>query len=132
MLAIQSHTVTIPKEINEVFNFVFNLDNTSKLMPSQITNWVGNATEASYTLQGMTNLKMAISNYVKPDKIEIKSIGDKPFSFEIDYNLKSVENGTEFFILFKGDVNMFMKAMVEKPLANLFNYMSEQLPKQFT
>lgn len=131
MLAIQSHTVTIPKEINEVFNFVFNLDNTSKLMPSQITNWVGNSTEASYTLQGMTNLKMAISNYVKPDKIEIKSIGDKPFSFEIDYNLKSVENGTEFFILFKGDVNMFMKAMVEKPLANLFNYMSEQLPKQF-
>jgi carbon monoxide dehydrogenase subunit G len=131
MLTIQSHSVTVPKEINEVFNFVFNLDNTSKLMPSQITNWVGNETEASYTLQGMTNLKMAINSHTKPDKIEIKSIGDKPFSFEIDYNLKSSGNGTEFNILFRGDVNLFMKAMVEKPLTNLFNFMAEQLPKQF-
>lgn len=131
MLTIESKSVTIEKPIEEVFEFVYNLNNTSKLMPPQITNWQGTETEASYTVQGMANLKMSIQNHTRPGKIEIKSIGDKPFSFEIDYNLTSIEGKTNFNIVFKGDVNMFMKAMVEKPLSNLFNYMAEQLPKQF-
>jgi carbon monoxide dehydrogenase subunit G len=132
MLKIESNTVTVLKPITEVFEFLINLNNTSKLMPHQVTNWQGNEKEVSYILQGMATIKMFIQNYSKPYKIEIKSLDDKPFSFTIDYLLDGNDNQTNFKIVFQGDVNLFMKAMVEKPLSNLFNYMVEQLPKQFS
>ena len=41
-------------------------------------------------------------------------------------------NITEGYIEFDGEVNAFLKMMVEKPLLNLFNYMSHKLTKQFS
>ena len=35
-------------------------------------------------------------------------------------------------IEFDGEVNAFLKMMVEKPLLNLFNYMANKLSKQFS
>jgi hypothetical protein len=38
---------------------------------------------------------------------------------------------TEGFIVFDGELNMFLKMLVEKPLTALFNIMSENLKKYF-
>ncbi|MCC7050712.1 MAG: hypothetical protein IT239_02895 [Bacteroidia bacterium] len=133
MLNIESKNIELNRSSEEIYLFLKNLDNTSKLMPPQISNWKGSEYKASYTLQGMANIEMAIVNGTANKKIEIKSTQDKPFTFSIDYIIESVSpNQSKFKILFVGDVNPFMKVMVEKPLTNLFNYMAEQLPKQFS
>ena len=42
------------------------------------------------------------------------------------------EEKTEGYIEFDGEVNAFLKMMVEKPLLNLFNYMANKLSQQFS
>jgi hypothetical protein len=46
-------------------------------------------------------------------------------------NLKEVDDKTEGYIAFDGEVNAFMKMLVDKPLTNLFNYMSFKLQKYY-
>jgi hypothetical protein len=42
------------------------------------------------------------------------------------------EGGCEGYIHFDGEVNMFLKMMVETPLTNLFNYMSNKMKEHFS
>jgi hypothetical protein len=39
------------------------------------------------------------------------------------------ENKSEAYLVFNGDVNSFLKMMVEKPLTNFFNALSAKLEK---
>jgi hypothetical protein len=41
------------------------------------------------------------------------------------------ENQTLGYINFEGEVNPFLKMMVQKPLSNLFNYMSNKMKEKF-
>jgi hypothetical protein len=46
--------------------------------------------------------------------------------------MNTVTEGTEGYIQFDGEVNTFLKLMVERPLTSLFNFMSEKLKEQFS
>jgi hypothetical protein len=57
-----------------------------------------------------------------PSKISISSFGKVPFKFDLDIHLSEMEGEqTEVSMIFNGDINPFMKMMVEKPLRNFFN-----------
>ena len=66
------------------------------------------------------------------EKLFLISGEGTPFPFKLTANLKAIDEETEGYIHFDGKVNMFLKMMVEKPLTNLFNYMSEKLAEYFT
>lgn len=129
MLTINSDIVTVNKPIGEVMNFIGVLNNTGKLMPDQIINWAGDNDTCSYTIKGMADITMKVKE--RADKnILLESTSDKPFSFTLNYILSEVPEGCTFQIVFEGDVNPFLKMMVEKPMNNLFNFMVKQLPKK--
>lgn len=131
MLIIESETVVLNCAAGEALSFLGQMNNTGKLMPDQITNWNGDADKCSYTIKGMADISMSILER-NDNSIMVKSLSDKPFSFTITYKISTSGSGSTAQIVFDGDVNPFLKMMVEKPLGNLFNYMIKQLPKQFT
>ena len=66
-------------------------------------------------------------------KIYLRSGEKSPFPFRLTIHLTEIEeNITEGYIEFDGEVNAFLKMMVEKPLLSLFNYMSHKLSTQFS
>ena len=65
--------------------------------------------------------------------IFLKSGEKSPFPFKLTIFLSEKESTrTEGYIEFDGEVNAFLKMMVEKPLLSLFNYMSNKLDKHFS
>jgi hypothetical protein len=55
-----------------------------------------------------------------------------PFPFSLTLRIQAIdENTCTGYLHFDGQVNTFLKMMVEKPLTNLFNYMSEKLKTRF-
>ena len=64
-------------------------------------------------------------------KIFMRSGEKSPFPFKLTLHLEARDGTTEGYIAFDGEVNVFLKMMVEKPLTNLFNYMSEKLKAYF-
>jgi hypothetical protein len=66
-----------------------------------------------------------------PNKLFLKSGEKSPFPFNLTIHIDTVGDKANGHIVFDGEVNMFLKMMVEKPLTNLFNYMSNKLQTHF-
>jgi hypothetical protein len=52
--------VSINKPINEVFEFLSDLNNHQQLMPENIYNWSSTKDEAKFTIQNMFHLSQKI------------------------------------------------------------------------
>ena len=76
----------------------------------------------------MADLALKISERDEPNRLRIMSDGGKPFPFYFDVNIADLGNNeSEVFIDFDGEINPFMKMMVEKPLTNFFNMLVDRL-----
>ncbi len=130
-LIINSTIENANTSAQQLFDFCINFNNLQSCMPPQVKEWVSTNDACSYNLNGMATIAMRITNSVAPTLINTVSDGDKnPFTFTLNFNITPVTDATSTLqLVFDGDVNMFMKPMIEKPLTNFFNYLTAQLAK---
>jgi len=117
----------------EIENFLIDSRNLELLLPEdKISNFVADENSCSFKVQGGFTISL-IQDGRKEGEIYLRSGEKSPFPFKLTVHLNEEEpNITEGHIVFDGEVNAFLKMMVEKPLLNLFNYMSHKLTKQFS
>jgi hypothetical protein len=117
----------------EIENFLIDSRNLEYLLPKdKISNFVADENACSFKVQGGFTISL-IQDGREEGKIYLRSGEKSPFPFKLTVHLNEEEaNITEGYIVFDGEVNAFLKMMVEKPLLNLFNYMSHKLTKQFS
>jgi len=117
----------------EIENFLIDSRNLESLLPEdKISNFVADENACSFKVQGGFTISL-IQDGRKEGEIYLRSGEKSPFPFKLTVHLNEEEaNITEGYIVFDGEVNAFLKMMVEKPLLNLFNYMSHKLTKQFS
>ena len=117
----------------ELFVFLSDMSNYKQLMPDQVTDWSADSNECKYVLNGMAQIGMMISEKKPNEKIVINSHGKVPFTFKLDVDITGSDAGTSAVqLVFNGDVNMFMKPMLEKPLTNFFNFIVKKINQKFT
>lgn len=117
----------------EIENFLIDSRNLEFLLPEdKISNFVADENACSFKVQGGFTISL-IQDGREEGKIYLRSGEKSPFPFKLTVHLNEEDtNITEAYIVFDGEVNAFLKMMVEKPLLNLFNYMSHKLTKQFS
>lgn len=131
-MTIDSTVVTVNAASDEVCSFLKDANNLIHLLPQdKISDFNSSETECSFKVQGGVIISLIQDGQEGNEKLFLKSGKSSPFPFRLTINLKSIDNTTEGFIHFDGEVNMFLKMMVEKPLTNLFNYMSNKLQEHF-
>lgn len=132
-MEIKSTEVTINASAEEVYNFLTDAQNIYHLLPQdKITNWEADEKSCSFKVQQAATISL-IQDEVKPTS-SIKMIsGEKaPFPFTLTILINADGGGKcSGYLLFEGKINTFLKMMVEKPLTNLFNFMSGKLQDQF-
>ena len=127
-MKIETEHQLVNAEAEEIFNFLTDFNNFEKLLPEdKIENWNSTSGECSFRIKGMTDIGMKIENTQPHSLINVISYHKVPFNFTLDIHLNGVENGTNAYCVFNGDVNPFMKMMVEKPLTNFFNMLVSKL-----
>ena len=108
-------------------------NNLIHLLPQdKISDFKATKDECSFKVQGGVIISLVHNGAEGMDKIFMKSGEKSPFPFTLTINTTNQGNSTEGYIHFDGQVNMFLKMMVEKPLTSLFNYMSDKLKEQFS
>lgn len=129
---IDSNKVNVAASIQDVFAYLTDFNNVKELLPEdKISEWESDKDFCSFKVQNAATIPLKKESIEEFSKINIIS-GDKaPFPFTLEINLEEKDGGTEGFIHFEGDINMFLKMMVEKPLENLFNYMAHKLQEKF-
>jgi hypothetical protein len=131
-MIIKSETVQVTAKSSVVLDFLKNTENIFYLLPvDQITDWKSTLNECSFKVQGGIVISLIQIPSDNPTQIKLKSGEKSPFPFTLTIHSLSMGEQTEGFIVFDGELNMFLKMLVEKPLTALFNIMSENLKKYF-
>ena len=127
-MTIIESTVSINKPVNEVFEFLSDLNNHQQLMPETIYNWSSTKDEARFTIQNMAKLALKVSSITKDKEISVKPIEEVPFELELKWTLTDDGAGnTQATHSISADLNMMMKMIVSGPLQKLVDHEAQAL-----
>jgi carbon monoxide dehydrogenase subunit G len=130
-MELNSNKVIVAATKAEIISYLSNAENIWDLLPQdKVSDFKATTEQCSIKVQGGITISL-IENGATENELYLKSGDKSPFPFKLTIKLSEAEGGTEGFIHFDGEVNMFLKMMVEKPLTALFNYMSEKLKVKF-
>jgi hypothetical protein len=130
-MKIESKKAIVNTSAEKAFNFISDFNNFKNLLPNdKISDYQSTSDSCSFNINGMANISMRIKSRVPNSKLEVVSEGKNPFNFLLTILLdEKTENTCEAVIIFDADVNPFVKMMIETPLTNFFNMLSEKLPQ---
>ena len=129
MLTIESTKVDVDKTAQEVYDFLIDLNNLEKLIPQdRIEYWKSTNSTCRFGIKNLSSIGMKVKDSTENSQIILESDGKNPFDFTLTIFITESENMIISYFVFDGDVNMFMKAMVQKPLKQFFDTLAENLP----
>lgn len=121
--------------IKEVYSFLGNFNNFGQLMPQQqISNWKSTEDTCSFTVQGMGDFGLKISEKIPETKIVMVPEAKKPLpiTFNLICDLASLtESTTEAVIRIEADLPAMIALMAGRPLQNLVNILAQRLQEHF-
>lgn len=128
MVKLESHIVEVKNSNQKVFTFLSNMNNFEQLMPEQVINWNSTETSCSFTIKGMTDLSLSISEKIPYSKIVIIPGEKAPFMFNLIclINENSTNNST-VQIVFQAELSTMMEMLAKNPLQNFVNALASKL-----
>lgn len=126
---LQSPTVTVNKSADDLFDFLTDVKNFGTIMPENTDTFEAQEEAFVFALKGMPNIKLKLTEKVKPSKIVLASASHK-FPFTLIGNLQVLnDNSASIQLNFDGDFNPMMAMMIKGPLQKFINTLSENLEK---
>lgn len=128
MTSIQSKSVRINRTAAELYQFLQDMNNFQELLPQdRISDWTSDGRSCSFKVQGAATIGLELDGGTPNTLVKMKSTDRAPFPFTLDVHLDEKDGTTEAFQEFQGDINPFLKMMVERPLKNLFDHIADKM-----
>ena len=107
------------------------MNNFEQLFPQdKVDNWESTEENCTMKIKSMGSLGLKRVASTANSLIYLDSFGKTPFKFTLNiFLLEKESDSCEVHIEFEGDINPFMKMMVEKPLTEFFNSLVKRLAK---
>ena len=132
-MTIKCNTIIVNAEREEIIEFLCDSNNMIHLLPQdKISDYTSTDEMCAFKVQGGVTISLHQDGVEGQNTLFMKSGEKSPFPFRLSVIMNVVDDGTEGYIQFDGEVNPFLKLMVERPLTNLFNHMSEKLKAHFS
>ena len=132
-LKVESKVGKLSKNSEEVFNFLTNFNNFSKLIPQdKIKNWIASEDSCSFEIEkvGMIGLEIVEKEPFK--LIKIKGSETVPYKFFLWIQLKEIDpNDTRIKLTIKANLNPMIKSVAKKPLQEFVDSLVDQMQKLF-
>lgn len=114
----------------QVFSLFENLDNLKKFMPEQVINWQASQNECSFTIKGMGDITLEVTERVPFKRITLVPKGKSPFEFNLMIHIR--DNGliAETQVQLSADLNMMMAMIAKRPLQNLVEIMADKIAQE--
>jgi len=119
--------VTISKPVNEVYQFLEDMNNHQQLMPDNILDWTSTTDEARFNIQNMAKLALRIDDRIENAEIKIIPFEKPPFDLELNWHLTDAGTHTEVVFTIAADLNMMMKMLASGPLQKLADHETNRL-----
>ena len=120
--------VIINKPLDEVYSFLADLNNHTRLMPDNVSNVSSTQDEIRFSIQNMVNLALKVSNRIKNESILILPSSEAPFKTELKWTVSDYgHHSTQAVITISAELNMMLKMMASGPLQKLADHQTKQL-----
>jgi len=124
---LESPTVTVNKNANDLFDFLTDVKNFETIMPENTDTFEATGDGFIFALKGMPKIKLKLTEKIQPTKIVLASAAEK-FPFTLTGNIVALEENTSSINLnFAGDFNPMMAMMIKKPLQKFIDTLAENL-----
>ena len=110
----------------ELFNKLSDLNNLKEIMPPEIKNFKSDVDNCSFEMKGMPKLKMTLLEKTPFSKLSLSAISS-PVDFSLDCFITDYKKKCQARLEIHANLNMMMRMMVEKPITNFLNVVSERL-----
>jgi len=123
---LEGRKIIVNKSASELAGMLKNPEDYKDLMPEGLQSFEAREDGFKFGLKGMPEIALKIDN-VSDQEVVLKSA-----SSSLDFALTGAmnplnENQTEVQLLFEGKFNPFIKMMVEKPLQNFINSLTDKI-----
>lgn len=123
---LEGRKIIVNKSSNELVELLKNPKDYEALMPDSLQNFEAREDGFKFGLKGMPEIALKIDE-VTDQKVILKSASSS-LDFTLTGSMTAVaENQTEVQLLFEGKFNPFIKMMVEKPLQNFINALTDKI-----
>lgn len=127
MTVFKNNTI-LNKPLQEVYNFLADLNNHEQLMPENIYNWSSTADEARFTIQNMAKLALKVSERIENQTIVCIPAEEAPFALTLRWTLEEKPAGAvNASFALEAELNMMMKMMASGPLQKLVDHQVNRL-----
>ena len=123
---------TINKPVNEVYQFLADLNNHQQLFPENVKDWSSSADEARFRIENMASLAIKMQERLQDTEIKISTIENPPFALELKWEFAAHGNSTEVVITLSADLSMMMKMLASGPLQKLADHQTKTLTEIFS
>lgn len=130
MTIFESRTI-INKPIDEVYQFLADMNNHQQLMPENIQHWSSTTDEARFNIPNMGSIALKIENGLINSEIKIIPSEKPPFALELKWNLTTIGNTTTVIFSIAADLSMMMKMLASGPLQKLADHETQSLARVF-
>lgn len=127
-MKLEGRKIIVNKSSEQLVQMLINPADYRDLMPDSLQSFEAREDGFKFSLKGMPEIALKISE-VSDREVVLKSAASN-LDFELKGTMNPIaENQTEVQLLFDGKFNPFIKMMVEKPLQNFINSLSDSLEK---
>ena len=123
---LEGRKIIVNKSSSELAGMLKNPQDYKDLMPESLQNFEAREDGFKFGLKGMPEIALKIEN-VSDKEVVLKSASSS-LDFTLTGTMNPVsESQTEVQLLFEGKFNPFIKMMVEKPLQNFINSLTDKI-----
>ena len=123
---LEGRKIIVNKSSKELVEMLKSPKDYEALMPDSLQNFEAREDGFKFGLKGMPEIALKIDE-VSDNKVILKSASSS-LDFALTGNMTTIsENQTEVQLLFEGKFNPFIKMMVEKPLQNFINALTDKI-----
>lgn len=125
---LEGRKIIVNKSVSELVNMLAKPEDYKTLMPDSLQSFETRDNGFKFSLKGMPEIALKVEE-VSDNQIVLKSA-----SSSLDFALRGAmspvtDSQTEVQLLFDGNFNPFIKMMVEKPLQNFINSLTDNIEK---
>ena len=123
---LEGRKIIVNKSSSELAGMLKNPQDYKDLMPEGLQSFEAREDGFKFGLKGMPEIALKIDN-VSDKEVVLKSASSS-LDFALTGNMNPLnEKQTEVQLLFEGKFNPFIKMMVEKPLQNCINSLTDKI-----
>ena len=123
---LEGRKIIVNKSASELAGMLKNPEDYKDLMPEGLQSFEAREDGFKFGLKGMPEIALKIDN-VSDKEVVLKSASSS-LDFALTGSMNALnENQTEVQLLFEGKFNPFIKMMVEKPLQNFINSLTDKI-----